>query len=297
MKTSNTFQNTYNIKYSQNFIHSEPLSKKIISLCDIAPNDLVIEIGPGRGALTQYLVSIGAKIIAIEKDPELFLYLKDKHKDSPYLSLTNEDFLTYQISSREPLVIVGNIPFGLTTSILKKVLDPALNIKKVVFVMQTEAALRLIGSDTHGNKESLFSLRYKPYFTTRILYRFLKSDFHPKPNVDTVLLDITRKSSPDMQVEEYKKYLDFISYCFSAWKPTMKNILRPLLSNLQRKIIQDKNHINLLKKPTELSYPEWLSLFQLFLEHVPVHKQKLIVNATKRMLEQENRLIKKNRTR
>ncbi len=292
MKTSNRYQNKYSINHSQNFIHSELLSEKIIALCSIKQGDSIIEIGPGKGALTKYLIGTKANITAIEKDNTLFSYLKSLFQNETTVHFVNQDFLEYQLPLKEDLIIIGNIPFALTTAILEKVLQPKLKIKKIVIIVQKEAAQRLIGPDNKGKIESLFSLRYKPYFTTKILYRFLKTDFHPLPSVDTILLEITRKDSLDMSFFDYKGYLNFISYCFSSWKPSVNDVLKLLFSNLQRKIIQNATGINLYRKPTELSYSEWITLFQSFLEQAPLHKKKLIANAADEMAVREKELVK-----
>jgi len=107
------------LKYSQNFLKSKNLVVKILELSSIGPQDLVLEIGPGKGIITEELARRAREVVAIEKDKGLFLFLKEKFKNNPKIKILNIDFLKFQLP-KFPYKIFSNIPFFITGEIIKK---------------------------------------------------------------------------------------------------------------------------------------------------------------------------------
>ena len=142
-------------RFGQNFLQDENILNKIVKEINPQPDDAIIEIGPGYGALTQKLISATENLIAIEIDNELANNLKEKF---PQLHLINEDFLDSDLSklnsNRNKLRIVGNIPYNITSPILFKLIENNKLIKDAVFMVQLEVAKRMTanrGTKDYGN--------------------------------------------------------------------------------------------------------------------------------------------------
>jgi 23S rRNA (adenine-N6)-dimethyltransferase len=287
---------TYEIKYSQNFFKSEDTAKEIVDLTNLNQDDTVIEIGSGRGALTKFIVAKCENLIAIEKDTSLYNKLKNDFKDIKNLKIINHDFLEYFLPESNNYKVIGNIPFALTSQILKKVLENKNKPSDVYFILQKEAAIRFLGSDYKNNHENLFSLRFKPFYQAEITKNLNRNDFIPRPAVDAVMLHIQKRPVQLINESEIEDYFDFISFCITTWRINLRAILKRLFSNKQIKFIQENLYLNLDSKPTEVNFYQWLELFKVYKQHSS-EKNKLKVKGSFRDLElKQGKLIKRART-
>ena len=287
--------NRYKIGHSQNFIRTSQIADTIISLTNIHSNDYIIEIGPGKGALTEPIAISAGTVIGIEKDFNLYQELTIRFEHKSNIKFINKDFLEYKLPLTEKYKVVGNIPFALTSDILKKLLDsknPPLN---AYLILQKEAALRFLGSDYVSNKESLFSLRYKPFFTGKIIKIFNKNDFSPRPNVDVVMLHIKKLNEPIITDKDI--YLDFISFCLTAWKQNLLEILKLLFSPQQLLFIKNKLGNKIFLKATEVQFSDWLYLFETYLTYSNKFNKEKIKGTWARLEKSQAKLVKDNRTR
>lgn len=265
MKIYRHHSGKYHIRYSQNFIKSTNLAKKIVELAEINSEDTVIEIGAGKGALTRFIIPKSRNVIAIEKDKELCNSLKANFNKYNNIMIINDDFLKYVLPNQD-YKIIGNIPFSITSEIFRKVLNAPNPPKSITLIVQKEAAMRLI-------QTNLFSLKYFPWVKTKILMKLNKTDFYPIPNVDIIVIKIIKREDPLIKYEYREEYLKFIDYCFKRWKKDMYGVLDKLFTYKQLRLISEKNHINLKKKPTEISQDEWLIIFRVFTNLVAGHKK------------------------
>lgn len=282
----------YNIKYSQNFISSSKKSEEIINSIDIKPNDEVIEIGPGKGFLTEFIGKKAAKVIGVEKDYKLFLALKEKFKDNSKVEFVNKDFLEYKMPNNSSYKVIGNIPFALTADIFRKVLDSFNPPAQTTLIVQKESTERLISNGL----ETLFALSYKPWFESRVIKNLSRDDFTPRPNVDTVLLNIVRLSSPRVPLDLKKEYLDFITYVFTKQK-NLRQGLKEVFTFTQMSTLFKQHKINFYAKPPEIKFDEWLILFDTFMKYVPKDKRDEILHARANLKRQQRKITKSHRTR
>jgi 23S rRNA (adenine-N6)-dimethyltransferase len=297
MYSQNKEPQGYNIKYSQNFFKSPHLSKQVIELADLSKNDFVIEIGPGKGALTQFIAKKCRKVVAVEKDRKLFQKLQDKFSDLGNMEFVNSDFLNFKIPKIEPYKVIGNIPFGFTTEILKRLLDCKHAPIETYLILQKEAALRFLGLSANGYKETLFSLRFKPFYKGKIIKTFQREDFSPKTSVDVVMLHISKRDPPLIKEEDKSLYLDFLAHCFITCKKTLKSSLQGLFTDKQLMIIKNKYSININSTPTEITFEDWLTLFNIFIDHVPESKKRKVIGAFYNLKLQQKKLVKWRRTK
>src|SRR3990167_2758830 len=190
----------------QNFLKSEPALKKIVEAGEIKLDDIILEIGPGKGALTAKLLEKAKIVIAVEKDDALFEFLKNKFAEKireGKLILIHDDILKFQISNYQfpKYKIIANIPYNITGAILKKFLtaenpsgvapsavDPrASQPELMVLMLQHEVAKRIMARDA---KESLLSLSIKVYGTPKLIMKVPARYFSPAPKVNSAVISI-----------------------------------------------------------------------------------------------------------
>ena len=197
----------------QNFLKSEPALRKIIEAGEIKLNDIILEIGPGRGALTEKLLGSSGQVLAVEKDKELVELLKEKFKkeiEEKKLILIEDDILEFEISQTvlkffsgprisgslpQPdhsknlkpfgFKIIANIPYNITGAILKKFLSAEHQPELMVLMIQQEVAQRIIARD---GKESILSISVKAYGEPRIIIKVPARYFSPAPKVDSAII-------------------------------------------------------------------------------------------------------------
>ena len=198
------------IEHSQNYLHSKQLVATLLSKSNICNDDIVIEIGPGKGIITNELAKKSKKVIAIEFDAKLAKTLSERYKESKKVQIIEMDFLKYKISVKEPYKVCANIPFNITADIMKKVFEDDNPPEDIYFIMQYEAFIRYSGQPFYN--ESLRSLLYKPWFSAELIYEFKPSDFYPVPNARICFAHFQRKTSAD--VEDATDYRNFLSYIF-----------------------------------------------------------------------------------
>src|SRR3989344_2448242 len=149
----------------QHFLKSRDALRKIIQAGEISQDDVILEIGPGKGVLTEELLKNSSRIIAVEKDRELFVFLSEKFQKEvkeKKLILINEDILNSKIENLKLKIykLISNIPYNITGAILKKFLTEKYQPKRMVLLVQKEVAERIVARD---KKESILSISVKAY--------------------------------------------------------------------------------------------------------------------------------------
>ncbi|MSU44926.1 ribosomal RNA small subunit methyltransferase A [Candidatus Nomurabacteria bacterium] len=178
----------------QNFLKSEMVLRKIIEAGEIKRDDVILEIGPGRGALTSKLLENANTVIAVEKDRELFEFLKIKFENeikSNALILVREDILEFDVRVvKQDLTtykIIANIPYNITGAILKKFLTEKNQPEMMVLMVQHEVATRILARD---DKESILSISVKAYGEPKMIMKVDKRYFSPAPKVNSAIISI-----------------------------------------------------------------------------------------------------------
>ncbi len=180
----------------QNFLKSVPALNNIVKAGEIKKDDVILEIGPGKGALTEKLLQTGAKVIAVEKDNDLFEFLKDKFAkeiESRSLVLVHEDILDFDCVRQDltQYKIIANIPYNITGAILKKFLTDKHQPTSMVLMVQNEVAKRIVARD---GKESILSISVKAYGDPKLIMKVPARYFSPAPKVDSAVISINNIS-------------------------------------------------------------------------------------------------------
>lgn len=277
------------IKQTQNFLKNKQLVENLIDEANIENTDLVLDIGAGKGIITEVLSNNAKKVYAYELDKKLYKYLESTFGNNPKVRLFNEDFLLLELPN-QAYKVFANIPFAISTQILDKLLESNHPPKYAYLIVQKEFADKLIGKPN----ESLKGILYKAFFDFVVVYNFSKQDYEPSPSVDTVLIEITQKENPS--VENAELYKDFVSYLYTAWKPNIKEALSLLFTKVQYKRISKENNIDLNGKITSLGIVKILALYEIFL-HLLRDKHHIVKGSYQDLEEQQAKLDKIHRSR
>lgn len=209
-------------RFGQNFLLDENILNKIVKEINPQNDELIVEIGPGYGALTQKLLSVTENIIAVEIDNKLAGDLKEKF---PQLQLINEDFLETDISalvsSGKKFRVVGNIPYNITSPILFKLIENNKLIHDAVFMVQLEVAKRMIANK--GTKDyGILAVVLKFFTETKLCFKISPNVFYPKPNVYSALVHINFKDISNSE-EEKKLFIQIVKASFGNRRKILKN--------------------------------------------------------------------------
>ena len=251
------------LSLAQNFLRSPELVLRLVRMSEIGRSDTVYEIGPGTGIITAALASVAEQVIAIEKDPVLVRRLRERFRLLDNLQIEERDFLTYSFRRFSTYKIFANIPYNRTAQILRKILYEQPKLSEAYLILQKEAAKKFSGC----RKETLFSILVKPFFEFQILAQLKRTDFWPVPNVDSVFLSIKRLKRPLIAMQDVASYREFVRYGFGRWKPNLKLAFKRHFTYKQWKHLARELNFRLNATPTELSFEQWLGLYQSFRNH------------------------------
>lgn len=174
---------------SQNFLTSRRLLERIVRKSTITKNDIVLEIGTGKGHLTEVLCQRAEFVYSVEIDQTLFERAKERLKKKGNLKMICGDFLNYHLPNKRKYKVFANIPYYITTDIVKKLTEDAHPPSEMWLVMEKGAAYRFLGMPCETKYSSFLKRRWK----LDIVYYFSREDFHPKPSVDSVILHFRQK--------------------------------------------------------------------------------------------------------
>ncbi len=215
----------------QHFLHSDKVLTQIIDAAEPAADDIILEIGPGKGVLTRKLVFFAGKVIAVEKDTELIPILRETFTEEiaeGKLDLIEQDILDFdpeilRFYKDFTYKLVANIPYYITGLILRKFLEATYQPKSMTLLVQREVAERAVARD---RKESLLSLSIKAYGNPRIAARVPRGAFVPPPTVESAILvieDISKKNFEGKDEEEL--FFQIIKAAFAhKRKVALKNL-------------------------------------------------------------------------
>ena len=189
-----------------------------------AGEDLVIEIGPGRGALTEKLLRRAARVVAIEIDTTLVEHLRTRFADEPRLEIVHADVLATDLTQWGRAPIAGNLPYYITSPILEKAVR--LDVPRIVFLIQKEVAERLIAQPGH-REYGYLTLQTALFADTRLLFEVKPGSFRPPPQVDSAVVLLTPHGR-DLGVGDREAFLRFLGQCFRQKRKTLRNNLAPI---------------------------------------------------------------------
>lgn len=223
------YQFTFQKKFGQNFLIDSHVLDKIIRAADIGKDDMVLEIGPGIGTMTQYLAEAAGKVIAVEIDKNLIPILTDTLSGYENVQIINEDVLKLDIqrlveeeNAGRPIKVVANLPYYITTPIIMGLFESHVPLHSVTVMVQKEVADRM--QTGPGNKDyGALSLAVQYYAEPYIVANVPPNCFMPRPKVGSAVIRLTRHEKPPVEVEDERLLFDIIRASFNQRRKTLAN--------------------------------------------------------------------------
>lgn len=223
---------TFKKSFGQNFLTDTNILQKIVDTAEIDKNVNVIEIGPGIGALTEFLAENAAEVMAFEIDDRLIPILADTLRDFDNVKVINEDILKSDLQSRIkefanpdlPIKVVANLPYYITTPILMHLIESKIPFAEFVVMMQKEVADR-ISAEPNTKAYGSLSIAVQYYMTAKVAFVVPRTVFVPEPNVDSAILKMTRREQPLVQVKDEDFFFRVSKISFVHRRKTLWNNL------------------------------------------------------------------------
>ena len=240
-------------KLGQHFLNSSEIAKKIVDCLDTKSIESVVEIGPGMGILTQYIIGLGNKTYFVEIDSESVEYLKENY---PLIknSIIEEDFLKLELSNfKSPIGIIGNFPYNISSQIIFKAIENRNIVHKLVGMFQLEVAKRICegpGSKTYG----ILSVLVQAYYETEFMFSLDPLQFTPPPKVNSGVIKLTRKTQLTLNCDEVF-FFKIVKTSFQQRRKTLRNSLK--VFNLSNIIKED---VIFDRRPETLSVDDFVYL-------------------------------------
>ena len=230
-------------KYGQNFLQDSNIIKKIANVCETTKDDLIIEIGPGAGALTSELVN-KSNVLAYEIDTDLKEQLLEKFNNQN-VDFVFDDFLNRNIKEDlnnykyNKLYVIANLPYYITTPIITKIIDEKINVDKMVVMVQKEVGDRF--SAKEGTKDySSITVFLNYYYNIKKEFIVSRNAFYPKPNVDSVILSFTKKNNMKV-VKNEELFFKLVRDSFKQKRKTLKNNLKEYDFSKVEEVLEKNN--------------------------------------------------------
>lgn len=228
----NKYSFAFQKKYGQNFLIDSNVLTHIIIDAGIRENDFVLEIGPGIGTMTQYLCETAKQVMAVEIDRMLIPILEETLSAYDNVEVINEDALKLDIAKiveekngGEPIKVVANLPYYITTPIIMGLLESGAPIKSITIMVQKEVAHRMQSGP--GSKEyGALSLAVQYYANAEIMMDVSAECFMPRPKVDSTVIKLTRYDEPPIDVKDEKMLFKIIRASFNQRRKTLANGLK-----------------------------------------------------------------------
>ena len=216
--------------FGQNFLVDERVLGKIVSSAEISKDDVVIEVGPGIGTLTQALAKEAYKVVAVEIDTTLVPILGELLSDFDNIEIINEDILKVDVNAiaekypDKKIKMVANLPYYITTPIIMNVLENHIPVESITVMIQKEVAYRMKAQPSTKDYGSL-SLAVQYYCEPYLVANVRQNCFMPRPNVDSAVIKLTVMDKPKVQVNNEKFMFEFIKAAFSQRRKTLVNCI------------------------------------------------------------------------
>jgi 16S rRNA (adenine1518-N6/adenine1519-N6)-dimethyltransferase len=212
-------------RLGQHFLIRGSVLERIARAACPEPEPLVIEIGPGRGALTTRLLARAARVIAVELDAWLVRHLAEAHTGNAGLQIIEADALTLDLGQWGPAVIAGNLPYYAATAIIERVVALGPLLRRGVFLVQKEVAERITAAP--GNRAyGYLSVALQLFADVELLFEVKPAAFHPPPKVDSAVVRLVpHDRGVEMGLRDPQDFLRFVSLCFTQKRKTLRNNL------------------------------------------------------------------------
>ncbi len=273
--------NKYGFKFSkslgQNFLIDENIIKKILDSAQITKEDIVIEVGPGIGTLTQALATQAHKVVAVEIDKHLLPILQDTLSDFNNVEVIHADILKLdienliqEIGNQKSIKVIANLPYYVTTPIIMHFLEKRIPIESMVVMVQKEVADRM--QSAPGTKDySTLSVAVQYYCEPQMVTRVSRTVFIPQPNVDSAVIKLVILKEPRIVVKDESLFFRIIKAAFSKRRKTLLNALAGSNLGIDKEILKmilERSDIQGERRGETLKIEEFAKLTDALYDHV-----------------------------
>ena len=246
-------------RFGQNFLHDQGIIHRIARSVRPRKNDHIVEIGPGQGALTEAMLEPDVRLDAIELDRDLVPILQQKFQDEENFHLHQGDALQFDFASLqladEHLRVVGNIPYNISTPLIFRLLEQHHLIKDMHFMLQLEVVQRM-SATPRGKNYGRLGIMCQYYCQVDMLFEVPPEAFDPRPKVNSAIVRLTPHTQLPHPANDIKKLDSVLRSAFNMRRKTLRNSLKPLLSEQALEALD----INPLARPETLSLEEFVNI-------------------------------------
>lgn len=249
--------------YGQHFLTSEAIANRIAySLQRTDDYDRILEVGPGQGMLTKYLLEREETVFAVEADRDMVAYLT-KHYPQLVPRLVSEDFLKVrleEVMEYQPFAIIGNFPYNISSQILIKMLAARAYVPEMVGMFQREVAERVVadpGSKTYG----VISVFVQAFYAGEYLFTVKPGSFNPPPKVQSAVIRLTRKDDQELGCDD-KLFRKVVKAAFGTRRKMLRNTMKPFLP---KELLMEDEFFQ--QRPERLSVAEFVELTRRVEKH------------------------------
>jgi 23S rRNA (adenine-N6)-dimethyltransferase len=251
--------------YSQNFLRGGPIVARMVAEAGIHADDLVVEIGGGSGILTRILERTGCRLIVVERDPHYSSVLAKRYDNHRQVTIIAGDVRVLRWPT-ESFRIFANIPFGLTTEILRAALEESgLCLQRADLLVQLDVARKRV-RPPQGNK---LNLVWAPWWTMRMGRRLPRELFTPQPSIDVAMLNLQRRAVPLLAWNERSLWRNVLEYAFERAGQPVRRAFRGVLTSTQLHRFAVQRGIQLKTPVVRLTLDDWRALHAIVRDYAP----------------------------
>jgi len=251
-------------KFGQHFLSDEKILTAIVDALAPTPADTVVEIGPGRGSLTEILAQRSGRLIAVEIDRALAKDLRDKYSSRPNVEIVEGDFLEADLrgAAGDDFLLIGNVPYNITTPIVFRSLEPPIP-RRSVFLVQLEVAERMAAREDTESYGAL-SVNVAAVAHVEQVMTVPARAFRPPPKVESAVVRLTPRPRPLVPVESLPAFRAFVQAAFGLRRKQMQRVLRTArgLSPEQVAGLLERVGIDPISRPEVISPERFARLFR-----------------------------------
>jgi 16S rRNA (adenine1518-N6/adenine1519-N6)-dimethyltransferase len=248
----------------QNFLHDPHSLEKIVTLAELSPDITVLEIGPGTGNLTHLLARAAGRVIAVELDHRLIPLLHTDFAAQPHVEIIHGDILEVDLAGRliPPYVLVGNVPYYITSAILRRVFEDFPKPQRMILTVQREVAERLVAKP---GDMSILAVSVQFFGLPRIAARLSPAAFWPSPDVESAVVRIDVYPMPPYPVPDKALFFRVVRAGFGQKRKQLRNSLSAGLSRDKAQVdrLLEQVKIDPQRRAETLSVEEWAALTRI----------------------------------
>ncbi|XXG67232.1 hypothetical protein AAC387_Pa06g0626 [Persea americana] len=263
----------------QHYVVNSSINEQLASVARVEDGDCVLEIGPGTGALTQVLLDAGATVLAVEKDPHMVIHVRDRFEGIDRLTVLEEDFTKCHIRSHlSPMLesgksvrndakyakVVSNIPFNISTDVVKRLLPLGDIFSEVVLLLQDETAVRFVDASLRTSEYRLINIFVNFYSDPEYKFKVPRTDFFPQPNVDAAVVTFKLKRPAEYpSVSSTKNFFSMVNSAFNGKRKMLRRSLQHIITPFEIERALENAGLPVTSRPEELTLDDFVRLHNL----------------------------------